>query len=56
MKALMLAVVSFVGAGLLALLEPSTWPLLLARIVLICLGIVGVAMGLRQRRRRVENV
>ena len=55
MKALMLAVISFVGAGLLAVLLPSTWPLLVARIVLICLGVAVVVIGLRQRQRRGGN-
>lgn len=51
----MLAVISFVGAGLLAVLLPSTWPLLVARIVLICLGVAVVVIGLRQRQRRGSN-
>jgi hypothetical protein len=55
MKALMLAVISFVGAGLLAVLLPSTWPLLVARIVLICLGVAAVVIGLWQRQRRGGN-
>jgi uncharacterized membrane protein YfcA len=56
MKAIMLAAASFVGAGLVAVLLPSTWPLLLARVVLICLGAVCIVMVLRRRRRGVENV
>jgi putative Mn2+ efflux pump MntP len=55
MKALTLAVSSFVGAGLLAVLLPSTWRLLVARILLICLGIAVVVIGLRQRQRRDGN-
>jgi hypothetical protein len=43
------AVVAFVAAGVLALTTPSTWPLVVARIVLIVLGI---ALGLRWRSQR----
>jgi uncharacterized membrane protein len=55
-KAIILALLSFVGAALLALFLPSTWPLVLARIILICLGIAWVVMALKQRRRRGEAV
>jgi hypothetical protein len=37
MKALLLVALAFIGAGLLAALLPSTWPLFLMRIALICL-------------------
>jgi Flp pilus assembly protein TadB len=56
MKALMLAAIAFVGAALLAVLLPSTWPLVVARIVLICLGVVVVVVSLRKRQRRGGNV
>ena len=56
MKALVLAAIVFVGAALLAFLLPSTWPLLVARIVLICLGVVVVVISLRNRQRRGGNV
>ena len=50
--AFLLSAVSFVGAALLALGLPSTWPLLVARIVLICLGVALLVIGLRQRKLR----
>jgi uncharacterized membrane protein len=56
MKALLLVALAFIGAALLAVLLPSTWPLLVARIVLICLGVVAVVISLRQRKRRGSNV
>ena len=50
MKPLLLAVFSFVGAALLALSLPrGTWPFLVARIVLLCLGVAFLFIGLRQR-------
>jgi len=55
-KALVLAATAFVGAALLAFLLPSTWPLLVARIVLIVLGVVVVVTSLRQRHRGRSNV
>jgi putative Mn2+ efflux pump MntP len=51
MKALVVAAIAFVGAALLAVLLPSTWPLLVARVLLICLGVVVVVISLRKRRR-----
>jgi uncharacterized membrane protein len=50
--AFLLSAVSFVGAALLALGLPSTWPLLVARIILICLGVALLVIGLRQRKLR----
>ena len=55
-KALVLAATAFVGAALLALLLPGTCPLLVARIVLIVLGVVVVVTSLRHRRRGRSNV
>jgi hypothetical protein len=46
------AVVVFVAAGVLALTTPSTWPLVVVRVVLIVLGIVFVVVGLRRRSQR----
>ena len=56
MKALLLVALAFIGAALLAVLLPSTWPLLVVRIVLICLGVVAVVISLRQRKRLGSNV
>jgi uncharacterized membrane protein len=56
MKALLLVALAFIGAVLLAVLLPSTWPLLVVRIVLICLGVVAVVISLRQRKRLGSNV
>jgi uncharacterized membrane protein len=56
MKALLLVAPPFIGAALLAVLLPSTWPLLVVRIVLICLGVVAVVISLRQRKRLGSNV
>ena len=56
MKALLLVALAFIGAALLAVLLPSTWPLLVVRIVLICVGVVAVVISLRQRKRRGSNV
>ena len=46
------AVVVFVAAAVLALTTLSTWPLVVARVVLIVLGIVFVVVGLRRRSQR----
>jgi hypothetical protein len=56
MKALLLVALAFIGAALLAVLLPSTWPLLVVRIVHICLGVVAVVISLRQRKRLDSNV
>lgn len=48
------AAVLFVAAGLLAVTSASSCPLLLARVVLIVLGIVTLVVGLRRRRRPAE--
>jgi hypothetical protein len=50
-RLLMSAAVLFAAAGVLAVTTPSSWPLLLARVVLIAIGVVLVVVGLRQRRR-----
>jgi len=44
------AVAVFVATGVLALIAPSTWPLLLLRVVLIAVGIALLVVGLRRRR------
>lgn len=56
MKALLLVALAFIGAALLAVLLPSTWPLLVVRIVLISLGVVAVLISLRQRKRPGGNL
>jgi uncharacterized membrane protein len=56
MKALLLAALAFIGAALLAVLLPSTWPFLVVRIAIICLGVVAVVISLRQRKRLGSNV
>jgi uncharacterized membrane protein len=56
MKALLLVAPAFIGAALLVVLLPSTWALLVVRIVLICLGVVAVVISLRQRKRLGGNV
>jgi uncharacterized membrane protein len=56
MRALLLVALAFIGAALLAVLLPSTWPLLVVRIVLICLGVAAVVISLRQRKRLGSNV
>ena len=56
MKALLLVALAFVGAALLAVFLPSSWPLLLVRIVLICLGVPAVVISLQQRKRVGGNV
>jgi hypothetical protein len=48
---LLLAVVLFVAAAVLAVTTPSSWPLLVARIALIVVGIAALVVGLRLRRR-----
>jgi hypothetical protein len=55
-KALLPVALAFIGAALLAVLLPSTWPLLVVRIVLICFGVVAVVISLRQRKRLGSNV
>jgi cytochrome c biogenesis protein CcdA len=45
------AAVVFAAAGVLAVTTPSSWPLLLARVVLIALGIVLLIVGWRRRQR-----
>jgi len=46
------AAVLFVAAGVLAVTVPSSWPLLLARVVLIALGIALLVGGLNDDTRR----
>jgi hypothetical protein len=48
------AAIAFVAAGALAVTTPSTWPLLLARVVLIVAGIALLVVGLRRRRQTAE--
>jgi uncharacterized membrane protein YccC len=43
------AVAAFVAAGALALTAPSTWLLLVLRVVLIAVGIALLVVGLRRR-------
>lgn len=40
----------FVVAGALAITAPSTWPLLVVRVVLIAVGIALVVVALKRRR------
>jgi hypothetical protein len=47
---LLCAAVLFVAAGVLAVTDGSSWPLLLPRVVLIAVGIVLLLVGLRKRR------
>ena len=57
MKALLLVALAFVGAAPPAVLLPDlAAPLFVVRIVLICLGVVAVVIGLRQRKRLGSNV
>jgi hypothetical protein len=46
-----LAIVLFAAAAVLAWTTPSSWPLLLARIALLVVGIVALVIGLRLRRK-----
>jgi hypothetical protein len=50
-----LSVLSFAGAALLAVTLPSTWPLLVARVAFISLGIALLVLGLRERRQRTRS-
>jgi hypothetical protein len=44
------AAVLFAAAGVLAVTTPSTWPLLLLRVILIVVGIALLVLGLARRR------
>lgn len=48
------AAVLFAAAGVLAVSTASSWPLLLARVVLIAVGIVLLVVGLRRRQHAVR--